>query len=102
MEQGTFRAYSAGFIGSLLLTLAAYFTVVGSHGPKLGIDLAVAAFAVVQAALVLYFYLDLGKESKPHWNITVFLFMVLVTVLIVAGSIWIMYHLNYNLMPKHS
>jgi heme/copper-type cytochrome/quinol oxidase subunit 4 len=30
---------------------------------------------------------------------SVFLFMIGVAALIVAGSVWIMYHLNYNLMP---
>ena len=98
MNQGTLRAYAAGFIGTVLLTLAGFFLAVGVPEPKMSIDLALAAFAVVQAALVLYFYLDLGRETKPHWNLIVFLFMLLVTVLVVIGSLWIMYHLNYNLM----
>lgn len=98
MNQGTLSTYIAGFVGTVILSLAAFFVATAFAEPKMGIDMAVAAFAVVQAALVLFFYLDLGKETKPHWNLIVFLFMLLVTVLIVVGSLWIMYHLNYNLM----
>lgn len=100
MDQGTLKSYSLGLAGCALLTLAAYFIASGHLFSKMRLDLTVAALAAVQGSLFLVFYFELGKENKPHWNLTVFLFMILVTALVVVGSLWIMYHLNYNLMPK--
>ena len=99
MNQGTLKSYALGFAGCLILTVAAYFLASEHFFSKMSIDLAVAAIAAGQGCLFLLLYLELGKEKKPHWNLIVFLFMILVTVLVVVGSIWIMYHLNYNLMP---
>ena len=45
-------------------------------------------------------YLHLGLESKPRWNLMMFLFMVLLIFVLVGGSMWIMYNLNYNVMPS--
>ncbi|HSX38399.1 MAG TPA: cytochrome C oxidase subunit IV family protein [Chlamydiales bacterium] len=92
------RSYSLGFGLSLLLTIAAYLVAISSFFSKLGSDILIAGIAATQAWFFLSFYFGLGKEGKPHWNLTVFLFMLLVTFLLIAGSIWIMHHLNYNLM----
>jgi len=101
MNQGTVSSYAIGFGGCLLFTLAAYFLFAEHLLAGLSLHLGLAALGVLQACFYLYFYLELGKEQKPHWNMIVFLFMLMVTVILVAGSIWIMYHLNYNLMMKH-
>jgi cytochrome o ubiquinol oxidase operon protein cyoD len=99
MRLGTFQSYLLGFAACLLLTLAAYFIASRHLFSKMHLDLAIAAIAALQGCLFLFIYMDLGQERKPRWNMTVFLFMIGVTALIVVGSIWIMYHLNYNLMP---
>jgi len=41
----------------------------------------------------------LAGEDNPHWNLLVFFFMIMVLVIIVFGSLWIMYSLNYREMP---
>jgi cytochrome o ubiquinol oxidase subunit IV len=95
---GTIKSYVAGFLISLCLTILAYFIAVkalfsgGLH------YLSIAILGLVQAWVLAYLFLDVGKESKPQWNLGVFLFTILITLIIVVGSIWIMYHLNYNLM----
>ncbi len=96
---GTLKSYIIGFAGCLILTLTAYFAATGHFFSKMGSDLAVAAIAVCQGGVFLALFFELGHDQKPDWNMTVFLFMIGVAALIVAGSVWIMYHLNYNLMP---
>ena len=98
MGQGTLKSYLLGFAACLILTLAAYFVASGRLFSKMHLDLAIAAIAALQGCLFLFFYLEFGQERKPRWNMTVFLFMIGVAALILVGSIWIMYHLNYNLM----
>lgn len=93
------KPYLTGFFLSALLTLAAYGLVVGKLFSGGALDFAVASLAMIQAMIQLVLFLNLGKEAKPRWNLITFLFMVLVVLLIVFGSLWIMKNLNYNLMP---
>ena len=85
-----------GFILSLLLTFAAYRIVLYAHLPADTIAVAVFILAIVQGLLQLVFFLHLGLESKPRWNLITFLFLVVVMVILVLGSSWIMKHLKYN------
>jgi cytochrome o ubiquinol oxidase subunit IV len=86
------KPFFIGLILSLLLTIFAF---------KLSSPLAIGALALIQGAIQLFYFLDLGKEEKPRWNLIVFLCTLLIIFIIVAGSLWIMYHLNYNLMMEH-
>ena len=95
---GRFKTYMIGFLLSVVLTLASYFTVVEHLFPVRVIILAIFGFGLVQVFVQLVFFLHLGQEPKPRWNLTVFLFMLLVLSIIVFGSIWIMDNLMYNLM----
>jgi cytochrome o ubiquinol oxidase operon protein cyoD len=56
--------------------------------------------AVVQLFVQLYFFLHMGDESKPRWNLMAFLFMLLVLVIVVFGSLWIMKNLDYHMSPS--
>lgn len=54
-------------------------------------------FAISQLLVQLIFFLHLGRESKPRWNILVFLFAALVVLIVVVGSLWIMNNLDYHM-----
>lgn len=89
-------SYVAGFGLSILFTLAAYLLVTHhatSHDRLIGL---VVAFAFCQFIVQALFFLHLGQESKPRWRLGVFLFMLGVVSIIVFGSIWIIYSLNYR------
>lgn len=95
-------AYFAGYIFSLALTLAAFALVwwqadsdrqVFSDGFLLAW---VAALAMVQLLTQLVFFLHLGRESKPRWNLAVLLFAATIVIILVFGSLWIMQNLNYH------
>lgn len=91
-------SYVTGFVLSLILTLGSYFAVTLHLLEPLHLMIAISTFAVVQAFVQLFLFLHMGQEKKPHWKLTLFLFMALVLVVIVFGSLWIMNNLNYNLM----
>jgi len=98
VETGNFKAYLLAFIGSIILTLAAYFITVNHLFTTWLLNSAIALLAFAQAWIQLVIFLNLGRETKPRWNFLVFFFTIMVTVILVFGSLWIMYHLNYNLM----
>jgi cytochrome o ubiquinol oxidase operon protein cyoD len=95
----TIRAYKIGYGASLIITIGAYI-LVSNH--LLHRDLLVAAvsgLAVIQFVVQLLYFLHLGHEAKPRWKLMVFGFMLMVVVIVVAGSLWIMSNLNYRMTP---
>jgi len=95
-SHGSLRMYVTGFMSSVVLTLLAYALVVNHLFSTRAVLACIAVLAVVQFFVQLVFFLHVGKESKPRWNITALLFMLLVVVIVVFGSLWIMNNLNYN------
>ena len=100
--RGRFNSYLAGFLASAVLTLIAYKIAsrhIESSHTAFSHRVLVAALmglAATQLIVQLIFFLHLGRESKPRWNLMVFGFMALVLVILVGGSLWIMYSLNYH------
>ncbi len=98
LEPGTFTSYSVGFIVCIVLTLAAYFAVEMQWFSRGVTIFAIVSLGVIQLLVQLVCFLHLGSEDRPQWNLLVFLFMLLVIVVIVGGSLWIMDNLDYRVM----
>lgn len=101
-----YRTYFVGFALSLVTTLAAFMLVMkqldsgGEAFSELFVVGALSFLAAAQLIIQLMFFFHLGKEAKPRFNTISFLSMAMVVGIILAGSLWIMYHLDYNMMPK--
>lgn len=106
-NHGSVRSYSIGFIISVVLTLSAYIPVSYHHSSGHTIfshDLLmplVLSLAVMQLFVQLIFFMHMGHKDSPRWNLIFFISTVFIILMVVLGSIWIMYHLNYNMMPEH-
>jgi cytochrome o ubiquinol oxidase subunit IV len=86
-------------LGLAVLLTAASFWAVNTHliyGP--GIPVALATLAVAQMGIHLVFFLHLTTAPDNINNALALAFGLLIVGLIVFGSVWIMWHLNYNLM----
>jgi cytochrome o ubiquinol oxidase operon protein cyoD len=94
--QGSVRSYTIGFALSLILTLAAYILVVNDTFKGWTLAGVLAALAITQLIVQLIYFLHLGRESKPRWNLAVMLFAIMVVSIVVFGSLWIMKNLQYN------
>ena len=99
--RGTLTSYIIGFIFSILFTLAAYFLVVNQSLSGGLLIAAILGLAIIQLFVQLLYFLHMGKEPKPYWNLTVFISFVGIILIIVIGSLWIMYHLNYHMTPTN-
>jgi len=88
-----------GFLLSIGLTLIAYFSVVDHLFNTAALNATIVILSIVQVIIQLVFFLHLGEETKPRWNLLVFLFMLLVLAILVWGTLWIMYNLDYRMMP---
>jgi cytochrome o ubiquinol oxidase operon protein cyoD len=90
-----------GFILSLILIVAGYRFVTLEHLSGWPLTLTIFGFGTVQALVQLVFFLHLGMESKPHWNTIGFVFMAIVMVVVIGGSLWIMNSINYTMAPNY-
>lgn len=99
-HHGTMKSYIIGFTLSILLTLFAYFVV--SEHLLTGWFLigSITLLCITQVTLQLIFFLHLGDEAKPRWNLISFFFMLGVIVILVIGSLWIIENLNERMMPE--
>jgi cytochrome o ubiquinol oxidase operon protein cyoD len=102
--QGTPRSYTTGFLLSLLLTFMAYFIVQlhlnHQNFSHLFVMVAIIVLAIVQLIVQLIYFLHLDRESKPRWNLTILAFALIVVIILVFGSLWIMYNLNNRMTPR--
>jgi cytochrome o ubiquinol oxidase subunit IV len=98
-ELGSFKSYLLGFILSVVLTIAAYLAVVRHTFSGKVLLFVILGVATLQMLVQFIFFLHLGKESKPRWNMMIFLFMLLIVGILVVGSLWIMSNLDYRMMP---
>ncbi len=96
-EHATLTTYIIGFVVSIILTLTAYILVVNEYLPKASLVGTIISIAILQALVQLFYFLRMGTEPKPQFNALIFAFMALVLVIIVFGSLWIMYNLEYNM-----
>lgn len=96
--QTTYRNYLLGFTLSLMTTLLAYFAVTREWFAGWVLLGALGVLALVQMLVQLYFFLHLGEELKPRLRAWAFVFMSVILLIVVGGSLWIMGHLDYNMM----
>lgn len=92
----TTKNYIIGFIGSLLLTLGSYLLVTNEVFSARVTFFVIIVFALEQFILQVFLFLHLGQEKKPKFNTAIFLYMAMTVIVIVIGTMWIMYNLDYN------
>ena len=94
----SYLSYTAGLVLAILLTITS-FVVAQTNllwPPGVSVGLIVLAFAQIGVHLVFFLHLGSGPESTN--NILALAFGVLVVFLVIAGSIWIIANLNWNMM----
>jgi cytochrome o ubiquinol oxidase operon protein cyoD len=97
--RGSYASYTVGLIFALLLT-GASFLVSQTHllwAP--GVPAGLAVLAIAQMGVHLVFFLHISTGSDNTNNVLALAFGLLIVTLVVSGSLWIMAHLNANMVP---
>jgi cytochrome o ubiquinol oxidase subunit IV len=91
--------YVYGLVLAILLTVASFWAAHTEliYGPS--VPMAIAVFAVAQMGIHLVFFLHITTSPDNTNNVLALAFGLLIAGLVVFGSLWIMQHLNQNLMP---
>lgn len=100
VSHGSTRQYVVGFLLSLATTLTAYWFVQHHVFQGWTLTYAILLLATAQLIVQVLCFLHLGREkTKPYWNSLAFVFMLIVILILVIGSLWIMKNLNYHMQP---
>lgn len=99
---GSLRGYMIGFGLSVLLTAIPFWLVMGEvFESKTATAFVIMAFAVVQIVVHMVFFLHMNLRSEGGWSMMAMVFTLIIVVITLSGSLWVMYHLNTNMMPHH-
>ena len=99
---GTLRSYLIGFGLSVILTAIPFWLVMtGMLESKTATALAIMAFAVMQIFVHMIYFLHMNARSEGGWTLMALIFTLVLVVIALTGSLWVMYHLNANMMPGH-
>ena len=92
-------SYLIGLGLATLLTIVSFFIARTTLVWEPSIPVALAVLAIAQMGVHLVFFLHITTGPDNFNNIMALAFGVLIVLLIVTGSLWIMAHLNHNMMP---
>ena len=99
---GTLRDYTIGFLLSVVLTAVPFWLVMGDVSwSKQTIAFVIMGFAAVQMVVHMVYFLHMTPKSEDGWTLTSLVFTLILVVITLAGSLWVMYHLDSNMMPRH-
>ena len=99
-DHGSRRGYLIGFLLSAVLTAIPFWLVMtDAIADAQATALAVVALAFVQIVVHTIFFLHVNTRSEGGWTLMAMIFTVVIIAIVISGSLWIMYHLNSNMMP---
>ncbi|MBN9217317.1 MAG: cytochrome o ubiquinol oxidase subunit IV [Mesorhizobium sp.] len=97
---GSLKTYLIGFVLSVILTAIPFWLVMtGAIDNKQATAIVVMAFAAVQIVVHMVFFLHMNTASEGGWSMLALIFTLILVVIVLTGSLWVMYHLNANMMP---
>ena len=98
-DHGTTTSYLIGFGLSVLLTAVPFALIMTGALPAATAVPVCVGIAVVQIIVHLIYFLHMNFASSRSWNMVAFIFTLIVVAIVVGGSLWIMGHLDGNMMP---
>jgi cytochrome o ubiquinol oxidase operon protein cyoD len=99
-SHGSLKTYAIGFLLSVVLTAIPFWLVMGKVIDNSGTaGLVLLGFAAVQIVVHMVYFLHMNTKSEGGWSMLALIFTIMLVVIMLAGSIWVMYHLNHNMMP---
>ncbi|MFT7724396.1 MAG: cytochrome o ubiquinol oxidase subunit IV [Roseateles sp.] len=94
------RGYATGFLLSVILTAIPFWLVMAQvlPSPKTT-GFVILGFAAVQMVVHMVYFLHMNAKVEQGWSLLALLFTAALVIIMLAGSVWVMYHMNTNMMP---
>ncbi|MBB4155338.1 cytochrome o ubiquinol oxidase operon protein cyoD [Sphingomonas jinjuensis] len=96
---GSRKEYWIGFLLSVVMTAIPFWLVMTQPIGKQAIAMTIMLFAAAQMIVHMIFFLHMNRKAEGGWSIMALIFTVVIVVIALSGSLWVMYHMNENMMP---
>jgi len=101
VHEGSFRSYITGFVLAAILTILAFWLVMGHvFENRWATIVLVLGLAVVQIGVHIHYFLHLDTRSEEGWNMLAFIFSAVLVLIVLGASIWAIYQEDQNMMPR--
>jgi cytochrome o ubiquinol oxidase operon protein cyoD len=98
---GTRKDYIIGFVLSVILTAIPFGLVMSGVIADARVTAGVVmVFALVQIVVHMIYFLHMNSRSEGGWTLMALIFTIIVVTICLAGSLWVMFHMNLNMMPS--
>lgn len=97
-NHGSVKSYLTGFVLAAILTVIPFWVVMDGGLSSFATGTVVVVAGILQLLVHLVFFLHLDRSSAARWNVNAGLFTVLVIGIIIGGSLWVMWNMNYHMM----
>jgi cytochrome o ubiquinol oxidase operon protein cyoD len=99
-SHGSLRGYLTGFLLSVVLTAIPFWLVMNDVLANSTLTaIVIMLFAAVQIVVHMVYFLHMNSRSEGGWTMMALIFTIIIVAIALAGSLWVMYHLNANMMP---
>ncbi|NII05107.1 cytochrome o ubiquinol oxidase subunit IV [Luteibacter anthropi] len=94
------KGYMTGFFLAVVLTAIPFWLVMDKVIPdSRTLAVVLLIFGAIQIVVHMIYFLHMNTKSEGGWNMLALIFTLVLVVITLTGSIWVMYHLNTNMMP---
>lgn len=99
-SHSTFKGYVTGFVLAVILTVIPFWLVMAKIFTDPNVTaLVILGIAAMQIVVHMVYFLHMNSKLEGGWSLLALIFTLMLLVIMLAGSIWVMYHLNANMMP---
>lgn len=103
MERHGLVSYLIGFVLAVILTAIPFWLVMGNIiSDRSTAVMVLGGFAVVQILVHMVFFLHMNGKIEGGWTLLSTIFTVVFVAIGIAGTLWVMFHMNTNMMPQHT
>lgn len=98
----TMGDYVKGFILAVILTAIPFYLVMNNVITDRSTAVAVLGlFAIVQVLVHMVYFLHMNGKIQGGWTMLSTIFTVIFLAIAISGTLWVMFHMNTNMMPGH-
>jgi cytochrome o ubiquinol oxidase operon protein cyoD len=98
----TMGDYVKGFILAVILTAIPFYLVMNNVITDRTTAVAVLGlFAVIQVLVHMVYFLHMNGKIQGGWTMLSTIFTVIFLAIAISGTLWVMFHMNTNMMPGH-
>ncbi|MCD9087472.1 cytochrome o ubiquinol oxidase subunit IV [Stenotrophomonas sp. SY1] len=98
-SHGSVKSYLIGFVLAAVLTIIPFWVVMsGGLSSSFATGAVIVVAGILQLLVHLVFFLHLDRSSAQRWNVNAGLFTLVVIGIIVLGTLWVMWNMNFHMM----